>query len=290
MLSKERLDVLDTLLELSELTDLQQTVLQNSWEGKTYQEIAIELGYDSGYIRDIGSKVWRILSKEFGIEVTKNNFRSVIQRGLRTGVIRQVPSNQETPLAISSIDWGNIPDVLLFYGREQELAQISQWIEENRCRVVGILGMGGIGKTSLARKLAQNFQARFDYIIWRSLCNAPPVRNLVADLLGVLGHLYDKIPWKDDLDYNLTQLIVCLRQHRCLLILDNFETILCSHERTGHYREGYEDYGLLLNQIAQLPGASQMCKKRVKRPVYSRLLLANKWGLYINTRIRENYL
>ncbi len=37
-------------------------------------------------------------------------------------------------------------------------------------------------------------------------------------------------------------------------------------------------------------GASQFCKKRVKIPVYSRLQLANKWGLYINTRIRENYL
>ncbi|WP_421657948.1 hypothetical protein [Leptothermofonsia sp. ETS-13] len=38
-----------------------------------------------------------------------------------------------------------------------------------------------------------------------------------------------------------------LRSHRCLLILDNLDTILSN--QTGYYREGYEAYGELLRRI-----------------------------------------
>ena len=35
------------------------------------------------------------------------------------------------------------------------------------------LGGGGIGKTDLSLKLVQGIHDQFDYIIWRSLLNAP---------------------------------------------------------------------------------------------------------------------
>jgi len=44
------------------------------------------------------------------------------------------------------------------------------------------------------------------------------------------------------LDQRLSKLMECLQQKRCLLILDNAETILSSGEQAG-YRAGYEGYG-----------------------------------------------
>src|SRR5206468_2127184 len=40
-----------------------------------------------------------------------------------------------------------------------------------------------------------------------------------------------------------------LRDYRCLIVLDNVETILESGQSFGRYRHGYEGYGTLIEQI-----------------------------------------
>ena len=52
-------------------------------------------------------------------------------------------------------DWGEAPDVLGFVGRAEELATLCDWVLEDRCRLAAVLGMGGIGKTALAARLAE---------------------------------------------------------------------------------------------------------------------------------------
>jgi len=46
-------------------------------------------------------------------------------------------------------DWGEAPDTTAFVGRTEELALLRRAVVEERCRLVAVLGMGGIGKTSL---------------------------------------------------------------------------------------------------------------------------------------------
>ena len=107
--------------------------------------------------------------------------------------------------------------------------------------------MGGIGKTALSIKLAHQLLQNnrpFNLIIWRSLRNAPPLETLLAELVPFISH-------QQDSDNTLARLLHHFRNQRCLVILDNLETLLQGGERAGHFRAGYEDYGELLRVVAE---------------------------------------
>ena len=157
----------------------------------------------------------------------------------------------QPPILPSSYqDWGEAPDVSIFYGRQVEAQQLTGWIVNDQCRLVGVLGLGGIGKTALVTHLADEVKDEFDYLIWRSLRNAPLLDEILAESILFLSdqQMYD-LP--DDINKQIALLIDYLRQKRCLLVLDNAETILQAGERAGHYRPGYEGYGLLMQRIGE---------------------------------------
>lgn len=77
---EEALIILDTALEQKFLNNVQELVFHQSWLGKTYLEMAENSGYNSNYIKDVGYKLWKLLSEVFEQEVTKSNFRSVLRR------------------------------------------------------------------------------------------------------------------------------------------------------------------------------------------------------------------
>ena len=152
-----------------------------------------------------------------------------------------------------SEDWGEAPEVSAFYGRTEELATLQQWIIQDRCRVVALVGMGGIGKTALAVSSAEQIKGGFEYFIWRSLRKAPPVKELLAYLFQLLS---SQNPSKEgflpeDIDSKISIVLEYLRAHRCLIILDSVEAILSSGNFAGRYREGYEGYGELLRRLAE---------------------------------------
>ena len=158
------------------------------------------------------------------------------------------PSALQPPTLV--IDWGEALDVSLFYGRTAELVTLEQWICPDRCRLVMLLGMGGIGKTALSVRLAEQLQNEFEFVIWRSLRNAPPVQELLTDWLSVLSQ-QRQLDLPDSFSGKLHQLLDSLRNRRCLLVLDNLESILVADGRAGAYRDGYEAYGQLLETIGQ---------------------------------------
>jgi WD40 repeat protein len=147
-------------------------------------------------------------------------------------------------------DWGEAPDVTAFYGRTSELATLEQWVVRDRCRLISVIGMGGIGKTTLTVKLAEQIQDEFEYIVWRSLRNAPALQELLADVIRFLSNQQEtNLP--ETIDGKISRLLEHLRASRCLLILDNAESILSSDGRAGAYREEYEGYGQLLSCIGE---------------------------------------
>jgi hypothetical protein len=147
-------------------------------------------------------------------------------------------------------NWGEAPDVTTFTGRETELETLTRWARTDRCRLMGIFGIGGMGKTAIATRLAHLCQDDFPYLIWRSLRNAPPLADLLGDAIGILSD-QQRTNLPDDLNQRITLLVEYLRERRGLLVLDNYETLLKGGERTGIYREGYEGYGQLLQRVGE---------------------------------------
>lgn len=104
--------------------------------------------------------------------------------------VTPVPAQPPVPARAASgsrVDWGDALAVPTFYGREQELVTLSQWVVEERCRVVSVLGMGGIGKSALAVSLMHQVAEHFQVVLWRSLRDAPSCEALLEDCLQVLA-------------------------------------------------------------------------------------------------------
>lgn len=150
--------------------------------------------------------------------------------------------------------WGEAVTVEHFVGRTRELDILSNWLLQDRCRVVTILGMGGIGKTTLSIKLAQQIGAKFDFVIWKSLRDAPPVEETLAHLIDFLSEGQETaVNLPSRLGEKISRLIDYLRSGKCLIFFDNAESLMNDGERAGRYRQEYEGYGELIRRL----GATQ---------------------------------
>ncbi len=265
------------------LSRLQLEVLEQVWEERSYQEIARSIGYDVGYVKQTGAQLWRSLSQTFGEKITKNNVQYILARKVKEtlAVAAQDPKTDAPQRTGAAVDWGEAVDVGSFQGRQAELTLLERWIlgDESggdaahpRCRLMGIFGMGGIGKTCLSVKLAQRLEARFERVIWRSLRNAPSPESLLADMLQFLAPgTLAPVPGAPDPDgsvFNarLLTLLHHLRAQRCLIVLDNFETVMQAGDCLGEYQPGYTEYGQLLHYLGESSHQSTLLLTSREKP------------------------
>ena len=248
MTLEEALEAVDAALahhRNKPLSDLERVVFQGSWEGLTYLAMMQAFGWSEKTLKDAGACLWKQLSQALGEPVKKTDFKAALVR-------------VQASLAIATIslpDWGDAVDASCFFGRADELTRLEQWVVNERCRLVAVLGIGGIGKTALTVKLAEQVQPQCERLIWRSLRNTPPVEVLLADLLQSLSGGQEHLA--STLDGKIAQLLQHFRDRACLMILDNWEPLLQAGDRTGAYQPGYEGYGQLLETIAD--AAHQSC-------------------------------
>jgi transcriptional regulator with XRE-family HTH domain len=148
------------------------------------------------------------------------------------------------------VDWGDALDVSSFYGRAWELDLLWEWVVQERCRVVSVLGQGGIGKSALATQVMHRVAKDFEVVIWRSLRDVPSCEALLDDCLQVLAPqaLSDA---SSSLESRQNLLADCLRTRRVLLVYDNLESFLQEGEESGRMRAGYEGFARVLRRVAQ---------------------------------------
>jgi NB-ARC domain len=158
--------------------------------------------------------------------------------------------HSDRPININFLNLKGIVHVPVYFGNAKEIFTLKDWILGDRCQLVAILGMGGIGKTSLAAKLTLEIQQNFEYVIWHSLRNAPPIADTLSALLQFFSPQLD-LDSSDSIYSQISKLMHYLHSFRCLLILDNFGSIFKHGELAGTYREGYETYSHLLHRISE---------------------------------------
>jgi transcriptional regulator with XRE-family HTH domain len=169
------------------------------------------------------------------------------------------------------VDWDEALAVPTFYGREGELAALCQWVLQERCRVVSVLGMGGIGKSALVTRAMDELAAHFQVVIFRSLRDAPSCEALLSDCLQVLAQ--EPVGCgQESLQRGLSLLLEHLRSARVLLVLDNLEALLSQGDVRGRLRPGFEGYGQMLRRIAETRHQSCLLLTSREKPAELRRL------------------
>ena len=162
-------------------------------------------------------------------------------------------------------DWGGAVSIDRVFGREKEIETLTTWVIKDRCRLVALLGMGGIGKTTLSIEFAKQIGNSFDCVIWKSLRDAPPLDEIIDRIIEFLSEGKTRtMPHR--LGDKITLLIKYLRSMRCLILLDNAESILDSNRRAGKYRPGYEGYGELLRRVGSTDHLSSLIITSREKP------------------------
>lgn len=200
-----------------------------------------------------------------GKPISHENFMTICEKlGLNWQEIALLEENFGKG-EIDRKDWGGVTEADFFCGRTEELAEIKRWIIGDKCRLITVFGMAGMGKTALAVELAQGIEGDFDYLIYRSLKQVSPLTELLGDWLEILTNS-PRRELPDSIDIRLARLIDRMTYHRCLLLLDDGEEILQSDNLSGRYREEFQDYEKLLRRMGEAPHKSCLVLMSREKP------------------------
>ena len=257
------------------LDDVQRAVVEGTWQRQTYDDIAQKCHVTKNHIADVGAELWQLLSEALGEDIKKSNFRSNIERvyiqssqNICIGTNHNFnssqilnPPNKKNPESddINTKSKSNYhdltvaPQIINFYSRESELKTISNWILNQNTRLISVLGLSGIGKTTLVKRFVDLNLQQFEVIIWRNLKFPKSLDLLVNDFLNVC-HEEANV----NIDDKLKQLLDIFTEKKCLIILDDVQNIFASGQWAGQYQTEYKYYQNFFKMISEVQHQSNV--------------------------------
>jgi WD40 repeat protein/transcriptional regulator with XRE-family HTH domain len=179
------------------------------------------------------------------------------------------------PVPEQRVDWGEALAIPTFYGRERELDLLTRWIVQEHCRVISVLGMGGIGKSALTVSVMHRLAEHFQVVIFHSVRDAPSCEALLDECLQVLSpQRLDTVP--ASLERRISLLLDLMRTVRALVVLDNLDSLLEEGKVIGRYRPGFEGYERLLYRVAATAHQSCLLLTSREKPMELRPLEGNR--------------
>ena len=193
-------------------------------------------------IRPQSLEVLHLLAKNLGETVSKDEIFTTVWQGISvtddslvqciSDIRRALGDSQRTilktvprrgySLDISPPLFIQMPgDLLPFYGRNEELTELHSMLTDPSCRLLALVGMGGMGKSRLAKILGKQLATEFSggscFVELASIQQAELIPQTIANALGTSIQGTRK---------PLEQLVRILQQQELLLILDNIEHLL----------------------------------------------------------------
>lgn len=241
---------LKTIAETYQVSDTEWDTLSLALDGLPTAEIATQLGCSPDAVR---KRLGQVYSK---FEITGKGpgklatLRYKLQQHLQPETPAAVTTTQPVMVTPPRYHWGNIPRISGFWGRQAELSLLNQWIIKEGCPLVTISGMVGMGKTALAVSFTEAVKDQFDAIIWCNLQEKLPLHQILPSWLQYF-YQDESISVSDNIDEQITSLIQSFKQSRCLLILDQFESLFQSQQLAGNYQQNYYGYRRLLQTVGE---------------------------------------
>lgn len=147
------------------LSDVEVMILRGSWQGDTYEKIAETSSYSPCYLgKDVGKKLWKLLSEVLGEVVSKKNFRQALLRhvGKEQLLDEAIASAQSTPAVdLESPEGSSALDSPFYVERPPIESLCYATIEQPGC-LIRIKAPKGMGKTLLSAKIL-DYAARQGY-------------------------------------------------------------------------------------------------------------------------------
>jgi hypothetical protein len=210
---------------------IQKQIILGTMMDKSYFTIAEEIGYSDGYIKDEGSKLWKIMSDNLNKKITKSNAKSRLKswefhegshqlyldhshhsNSLQNSILVNNYNDvniaiyqDQNPSASSSnpCDLSQMPALKFCFGRENELSILAEAILTGQYHLIEITGLTGIGKTTIGVQLVERVKDNFDYIIWRNLSFYSSWKELESDIIKFLNTNNIFELEQDNLNYQL---------------------------------------------------------------------------------------